>query len=192
MGEVASRVKLLKRKLTIGTAAWAAFKEQENVFDSESGLSVARGASQRLGGDLEIRLEVFDFLYLGSDLYFVDARFSDTKERIPNMSPWLLTQSISVENYRNFYSTMRGRLLGTRYHDFNLISTPYYLVDWQFGYKWKIWNFSVAIENLFNRSWNDSAFAYESRPYSSEATYKGLHITPGTPLALTVRVQAEF
>lgn len=191
-GEIGSRYKFWKDRINISLTAWAAHKEAEYVFDSEQGMSLPRGQSLRLGGDMEFRISPVKWLYFGTDLNYVHARFTADNSRIPNMAEWYMTNSLSVTLDSGFSGSLRGRFVGPRYHDNGYESDPYYIIDLQLGYTFRAFTVTVAVENLFNTVWYDSVFAYSSRPLQYGPEVAGLHVTPGTPLAWKIMLEIKI
>ncbi len=190
--EVGNRVKLWGGRLTLALTGWWAEKESETVFDSEFGSSIPRGKSRRLGADFEFRISPVEWLYLGTDVYYVHARFVDTDDPIPNMAEWLMTNLLAVRHPSGFCGSIRGRFLGPRAHDLGYESDSYYVVDVQVGWEHKPISVTLSVENLFNAVWYDSVYAYPSRPEPNGEELVGLHVTPGQPTTARLRVTAEF
>jgi outer membrane receptor protein involved in Fe transport len=181
----------LNKALHLSASGWWAEKESDSVFDSEAGASVEQGRSRRLGADLEIRIQPSDWLTLATDVFYVWARFVDEDRPIPNMASWHMVNVLAVEK-NGFSATLRGRFLGPRTHDLGLHSAAYYVVDAQLGYTYKHIGVSLSVENLLNSEWNDSVYAYPSRPIPEGPVYDGLHVTPGAPTTARLRLTVDF
>lgn len=191
-GEIGSRARLLKGRLNCAASAWIAEKESDSIFDSEFGTSIPRGKSRRTGVDFEIRVSPWTWLYVGTDVNYVKARFVKDDEPIPNMSEWLMTNVISVIHPDGYKGALRGRYLGERKHDLGYRSNEYYVVDLLMGYEFSCFSIALSVENIFDTVWYDSVFAYTSRPEEDGSEVEGLHVTPGTPRMWRLRVGAKF
>jgi outer membrane receptor protein involved in Fe transport len=199
--ELGSTWKGLGERLHVAVSAWWADKDAEAVFDSEVGVTVPRGTSRRLGLDMELRLSPFPrqwpWLWLGTDLYWVRARFMDGA-RVPNQADWLMTNTLALDHPSGAAATLRGHFVGARHHDLGLRSDASYVVDLQLGYTLTrpgplhSLALTLAVENLFDSPWYDSAFAYPSRPFKGGEIIEGLHVTPGEPLSATLRLTARY
>jgi len=190
--EIGARTKLWKNRITIAASGWTALKEKEYVFDSEFGMSIERGKSRRIGFDFEFRVEPLKWLYLGTDLNYVNAVFVETGDPVPNMSNWIMTNYVSVTHPIGIRGSLRGRMIGPRTHDLDYHSRSYYIVDLLLGYEHEHFSIIGSVENLFNTKWYDSVFAYESRPYQGGSTVEGLHVTPGNPITWKLTAEVKF
>lgn len=190
--ELGTRLKLWHDRLTVAATGWWADKDAESVFDSEVGTTIPMGKSRRFGAEAEIRISPIDWLYLGTDVYYIHARFVDGDKPIPNMAEWQMTNVVSLMHPKGFKGTIRGRFLGPRNHDLGYESDAYYIVDLQLGYEIDPVEVTLSVENLFNATWYDSVYAYPSRPEKGGEVVEGLHVTPGTPTTARLRISARF
>lgn len=192
MYEVAARAGFLSGKLTVAGGYWVAEKEEELVFSPEVGYSTSRGESRREGQDLEIRYQPVSWLYLATDFYHTEAWFEDTDEDIPGTPEWLLTQMLSFRHPSGFHGSARIRWEGERPLLNNDHSREYWVADVLAGYEADKWSAELAVDNVFNREWDDTSFSYTSRPTPGGPLYEGLHMTPGTPCAARVSISYYF
>ncbi len=190
--ELGNRLKFLNGRLTFALSGWWAEKESETVFDSEFGTTIPRGKSRRLGADFEFRVSPTDWMYIGTDVYYVHARFVKADTPIPNMAEWMMTNLLAVQHPVGFRGSIRGRFVGPREHDLEYESDAYYVVDVQVGWEVDPVTVTLSVENLFNTVWYDSVYAYPSRPEPNGEEVEGLHVTPGTPTVARLRIEAKF
>ncbi len=190
--ELGSRLKLWQKRISLAASGWWAEKESELIFDSEFGNSLPRGKSRRFGADLEFRISPIEWLYLGTDVFYVHARFVENNQPVPNMAEWLMTNFVGLRHPKGFNGSLRGRFLGPRKHDMGYESDAYYLVDLQLGYDIDPVEICLMVENLFNIEWYDSVYAYPSRPVRNGEVLEGLHVTPGTPTTARLRITTRF
>jgi outer membrane receptor protein involved in Fe transport len=190
--EIGTRLFLSGKKLTLGSSLWWAEKEKEMVFDPNSALSSERGESRRLGAELEIRYSPLSWVYLGTDLYYINSRFVENNNQIPYVPTWIMTNSLSFRHSSGIRGSLRGRLLGPRFLAEGIEADSYYIVDFLTGYDRKHWGLELAVDNLLNTKWEDSTFYYNSRPDPGGEETWGVHYTPGTPLAVRLSATAKF
>ena len=202
--EAAFRLYLWEGKASLSASVWWADKEQELVFEPESGISTPRGESRRIGQEVELRLQPLDWLYLGTDFFHTSAEFREkqdgmSSDEIPGTPELIVQNMVSVRHRSGFHGSLRGRYVGERplpqplpYP--TLHSRDYYVVDLLAGYDGSWWSAEIAVDNLFDTDWDDTSFAYPSRPEPGSASpvYYGKHITPGTPFAVRASVGIRF
>ncbi|MDY6932706.1 MAG: TonB-dependent receptor [Spirochaetota bacterium] len=191
-GEMGSRLRLWNGIVNCAASVWIAEKESESVFDSEFGTNIPKGESRRTGVDFENRISPWHWIYIGTDINYVRARFVQNNDPIPNMCELLITNVISIIHPCGFKGALRGRYLGKREHDLNYTSKSNYVTDLLTGYEIGHLSITLSIENIFNTKWYDSVFAYASRPFKNGAEAEGLHVTPGAPRMWQFRIGLKF
>ena len=196
------------RKASFYATLWWADKEQELVFEPETGISNPRGSSRRIGQEAGLRLEPLDWLYLTFDFFHTNAEFREpqtsmSSDKIPGTPELIFQHVVSVRHPSGLHGSLRGRYVGERPLPrerplSTLHADPYYVMDLLAGYEARRWAVELVIENLFDTEWDDTSFAYPSSPEPSTtrpagvATYQGKHITPGTPFAIRGTVTLKF
>jgi len=206
--EGAFRLFFWDKKASVAATLWWADKEEELVFEPETGISIPRGGSRRIGQEVELRMEPLDWLYLTFDLFHTKAEFRDkqaamSSDAIPGTPEFIFQHVVSVRHPTGFHGSLRGRYVGERPLPrqrplSTLYSDPYYVMDLLAGYEKRRWAVVIAIENLFDTEWDDTSYAYPSSPEPSAtrpagtATYQGKYITPGTPFAIRGEVTLKF
>ncbi len=202
--EAAFRLYLWERRASLSASVWWADKEQELVFEPESGISTPRGESRRIGQEVELRLQPLDWLYLGTDFFHTSAEFREeqdgmSSDKIPGTPEIIVQNVVSVRHRSGFHGSVRGRYVGERPLPQEsprptLHSEDYYVVDLLAGYERSWWHVEIVVDNLFDTDWDDTSFAYPSRPEPGSASpvYYGKHITPGSPFAVRASVGVRF
>jgi|GEM_PF-1660682 len=207
--EGAFRLSFWQKRASIMGDIWWADQEQTLVFEPETGISQPRGKSRRVGQEVELRVQPWEWIYLSLEFYHTQAEFVErqvgmSSDDIPGTPEILFNQVLSVQHPSGFRGSLRGRYVGERPLPQadplpTIYSDSYYVVDLLLGYeasKW--WAVDILIDNLFDVDWDDTSFAYPSSPEanagrpSGTATYYGKHITPGTPFAIRGRVTVKF
>ena len=191
-GDIGTRAYFWNQRISTSLAGWIADKEQDLVFDPQTGVSTTKDATRRIGADAEFRISPVKWLFLMTDASYVDARFIETNERIPNGPIFLMTNGIGWNHSFGFRGMLRGRYMAARQLDQHDWARPYYVADLVTGYDAKHWGVELALDNLFNTKWEDAVFSYETRPKKNGDTYNGVHWTPGTPFFARFSVTAKF
>ncbi len=192
MYEAAARASLLKNRLSVACGYWAADKEEELVFAPELGYATEKGESRRQGQDLELRYRPIEWLYLAFDLFHTKAEFVETGDPVPGTPEWLSTQTVTVRHPSGVRGAIRGRWEDGRPLLFGFSSREYWVMDLLAAYQADRWEIELELDNVFNREWDDTSFAYTSRPEPDGLSYTGLHITPGTPRAARISLSIRF
>ncbi len=191
-GEVGSRLFLWQRRISLAAATWFADKESDLVFDPQTGLSVTKEETRRTGLDGELRISPTDWLYFMTDASYVNARFQDSGERIPNGPILLMTNGVGWTHPLGVRGMLRGRYMGPRELDQDEWAPAYYVADLVAGYDTAHWGVELAVDNLFDTEWEDAVFSYQTRPAPNGPTVNGIHWTPGPPLFARLTVSAKF
>ena len=191
-GEIGTRLALWDHRIQFAEAAWFALKDQDLVFDPQTGLSVTKSETRRLGLDGELRMQPLDWFFLTTNASYVDARFVDSGERIPNGPIFLMTQGIGWTGPVGLRGMVIGRYMGERELDLNDFAPAYYVVDLVAGYDTDHWGIELAVDNVLDTQWEDAVFSYETRPEKNGETLGGIHWTPGSPLFARLTVTARF
>jgi len=189
--ELGTALTLWDRRFHLSASGWWADKEGETVFDSEVGATIPRGRSRRFGADVELRVWPTPWMSIGTDLFYVHARFVDGSV-IPNQAEWMMTNVLALHHPKGVSGSLRGRFVGPRTHDLGYESDASYVVDAQLGYEWDQWEITLSVENLLGAVWYDSVFAYPSRPVQGGQVIEGLHVTPGCPTLARLRLAWRF
>ena len=191
-GEIGTRAFFWDQKISATASGWIADKEQDLVFDPQTGLSITKDATRRIGADFEFRISPLRWLFLMTDTSYIDARFIKSNERISNGPIFLMTNGIGWNHSFGFRGMLRGRYMAARELDQHDWAPPYYVADLVTGYDAKHWGVELALDNLFNTAWEDAVFSYQTRPEKNGDIHNGIHWTPGTPFFARFTVSAKF
>ena len=190
--EAGTRVFFWGDRITVAGTAWMANKEEDLVFDPQTGLSSIKEETERRGLDGELRISPLDWLYLATDASYVDARFVESGDRIPNGPIFLMTNGVGVSHPIGVRGMVRGRYMAPRELDQDDWAPAYYVVDLVAGFDTPAWGLELAIDNVLDSDWEDAVFSYETRPEQNGETVSGVHWTPGTPFSARLTVTAKF
>ena len=184
-------------KVVINTAYWYLFLEQEFVYVGDAGIVEPSGKTRRNGFDLNMRYELFDWMFWKLDATYSIARSLEDQEGedfIPLAPNFTLINGFDFSFENGVYGSMQLRHLYDRpaNEDNSIIAEGYTLVDVNAGYRFKNLDFSLQVQNLFNSDWNEAQFATLSRLSFESMPTEEIHFTPGTPLFVKGVVSYSF
>ncbi|MCK6693664.1 MAG: TonB-dependent receptor [Thermoanaerobaculia bacterium] len=186
--EAGATVKVLPRLLfTFG--AWRLHLDQEFVYVGDEAVVEPSGKTTRQGLDFAARWQLAPWLFADADLNYTLARADDTPEGenyIPLAAAWTSIGGLSFNCKNGINGSLRYRYLGDRpaNEDNSVVAQGYFLTDIVLNYTRSRFEIGVAIQNLFNRAWNEAQFDTESRLFDELEPVSEIHFTPGTPFSL--------
>jgi len=185
-------------KLLINAALWYMYLEQEFVWSGDAGSWEPSGATNRLGLDLSLRWQIYDFLFFDFDINYCHARYTEALEGqnfIPLAPSLTSTGGLSFRHKNSLNLELRYRFISDRPADeFNDVTAiGYCIIDFNSSYKLsKNWSVGISIENLLNSDWNEAQFASEYRVDPSARDEYGLTFTPGMPFFAKTVLEFSF
>ena len=173
-------------RIFINSALWYLFLEQEFVYVGDAGIVEPSGRTRRYGLDFSLRYQVFDWLFLNSDLNYTVARSLDNPEGanyIPLAPDFTFTSSAQVLHESGFSGGLHVRHIADRpaNEDFSINAIGYTVSDINASYSWSNFKVGTQIQNLFIVEWNETQFANWSRLFSESEPVEEIHFTPGMP-----------
>ncbi|WP_299063992.1 TonB-dependent receptor plug domain-containing protein [uncultured Polaribacter sp.] len=185
------------KNLVLNTAIWYLLSEEEFVYVGDAGIIEPSGESERYGLDLGIRYQFTDWLYLDTDATLTKARSLENsagQDYIPLAPSFTMAGGLSFNNLGNFSGGIRYRFIDDRpaNEDNSIIAEGYLVSDFNINYKMNDITFGIAIENIFDVSWNETQFATESRLQNELASVEEIHFTPGTPFFAKATISYRF
>jgi hypothetical protein len=171
--------------------------EEELVYVGDAGTTEASGESRRLGFDMEIKLQLANWIWADLDLNLADGRYLGEPEGanyVP-LAPRLTSQGgINFLHPSGFDGAVRYRYMGDRpaNEDNSISARGYFLGNIVVGYRFKGFRVFAQIENLLNVEWNEAQFDTESRLFDEAVPVSELHYTPGNPFNLQLGLAFEF
>jgi hypothetical protein len=185
------------RNLIIQPALWYLYLQQEFVYVGDEAVVEPSGKTKRLGADLSVRYQPFNWLYLDADVNYAHGRFIDEPKGanyIPLAPELTSTGGISVKIPGGFSANMRYRYMRARpaNEDNSVIAKGYFVNDLSLAYSRRHWEFTVQAQNVFNTNWNEAQFETETRLRNEQAPVTELCFTPGTPFYLKAGLAVKF
>jgi hypothetical protein len=187
----------LGRRILLQGAVWALHLDQEFVYVGDAGIVEPGGKTLRLGGDFSARAQLTHWLYADLDLNYSHGRLLSAPEgqnNIPLAPNFTSIGGLSAQAKNGLKGAIRYRYIADRpaNEDNSVVAKGYFVNDLSMGYTYKLIDFGVTIENLFNIDWNEAQFDTESRLKGEAMPVSELHFTPGTPFSIRGSVAIRF
>ena len=184
------------RRLLIDVAWWYLFLEQEFVYVGDAGIVEPSGRTERTGVDLGLRWQLSDAVMLYSNFNYAHPRSIDDPEGenlIPLAPRFTSNGGLSYRNDR-LTAAVNYRYLADRpaNEDGSITAVGYFITDLNVSYRIEDLRFGIIINNLFDRDWNETQFATESRLSFESEPVEEIHFTPGVPFYLRGTVEYSF
>jgi hypothetical protein len=211
--EAGARVRLFER-LELAAAAFVLDLDSEIVWVGDEGTTEARGATRRLGGELEARLELSSWLFADADLSLTRATYrQSTANAAVALAPTRIASGgISIQHPGGYFGRVGLFHLGDRpaTEDRFFTAEGFTRLDATAGYRTRRYELSLSGQNLTNTSFREAQFANVSRlpretspascpagtrPVVDGTAFLGcedLHFTPGTPVQLQATATLFF
>ena len=184
-------------KMVINATFWGLFLDQEFVYVGDAGIVEPSGKTKRLGLELGVRYQVWDWLYLNSDINYTYGRSIDEpdgQDYIPLAPDFTAVGGLTFTDIGDFSGSLNYRFLDDRAanKDNSIIAEGYFVTDFNINYKYENWTIVVIIENILDTQWNETQFATKSRLLNETASVEEIHFTPGTPFYLRGKISVQF
>jgi len=185
------------KNILFNIAYWYLFLAQEFVYVGDAGIVEPSGKTRRHGVELSVRHQVKPWLSWNIDANYTLARAIEEpsgENYIPLAPDFTFNAGISMKHPSGLYGGIHFRYLDDRpaNEDNSIIAKGYAITDMNFGYRWKKLDFGVDILNVFNREWNETQFATESRLAGEANGIEEIHFTPGNPFTLKASISYRF
>jgi hypothetical protein len=177
-------------------ALWRLDLQSELVYVGDEGTTEASGRTRRVGIDASVRYALMPWLWADADLNLARGRLRDEPagaDRVP-LAPAVTTAGGLTAERASWRAGLRWRGVGARAADeTNTVRALGYMLWEVFGMR-RVGRaeFSVAVDNLFDTTWNEAQFATTSRLRGERDAVTELHFTPGSPRALQLGVRWPF
>jgi outer membrane receptor protein involved in Fe transport len=184
-------------RLMINTAYWYLFMEEEFVYVGDEGVVEPSGKTERMGYEGSIRYQPFNWLFWNLDATYTIARSLEAKEGIdyiPLAPDFSLVSSLQVIHPSGLFGGLQLRVVDDRpaNEDNSIVAKGYSVIDFNCGYQWKNFDWSINVQNLTNTEWNETQFATISRLRDETSPLEEIHFTPGTPFNLKTSLTYKF
>ena len=186
-------------RLFINTALWWLFLQQEFTYGADLGdVSVSPGGrTQREGIDLSARYQVTDWLYAKLNVDLARPRDLDAvkgQTYLPLAPTFTSTGGLDFKLKNGINGGISYRYLQNRAanDNYSLTALGYFLGDLTVNYTRKKYEVGLAVENLFNQSWNESQVAYTSRLKNESQPVDEVSYTPGVPFFARLKCSVFF
>jgi hypothetical protein len=177
--------------LFINTAIWYLFLQQEFTFgqdliDQPAGPVTPSGRTVREGIDFSARYQLTEWLFANMNANVARPRYIDSAQGhnyVPLAPTFTSTAGLDFRFKNGINGGISYRYLHDRAanEDYTLTARGYFITDLTINYTRKKYEIGVAIENLFNRQWDESQFEYTSELKGETKPVDQVSYTPGVP-----------
>lgn len=182
----------------VNMALWYLYLDQEFVYVGDAGIVEPSGQTERYGLDFGLRYQINNWLYLNTDITYNIAKSiegSSGNNYIPLAPEYTMSGGISAKGLDKLSGSIRYRFLDDRpaNEDNSIVAKGYFVVDMNANYELsKSLTLGVAVQNLFNTSWNETQFATTSQLRNEPQPVNEIHFTPGNPFFIKGSIQYTF
>ena len=182
---------------SIGAAAWLLDLASELTWVGDEGVTEAGGRTRRTGLEADARLRLAPWLWADVDISLARGRVRDAapgEDRIPLAPSSTSSGGFSIRDVGPFEGQLRYRFIGDRPADETgaIVAPGAGIVDaagaWRIGRA----HVQLALDNLFDTTYNEAQFATTSRLRGEPAAVTELHFTPGSPRTVRLGLSWSF
>lgn len=175
-------------------SGFATFIERESIFDHVSGINLELNGTRRLGTELMVVLNPYEWLQLQADATWVDARFVASGNRVPLAPEWVSGFRATVTHESGFRAGLRVLTVLPRPLPHGAMGATLVMTDATLGYGWRGLRLDLEVENFLNRRLREGEYHYASHWRVGEAASQlpVLHINAGPPLNARLTVGVVF
>jgi outer membrane receptor protein involved in Fe transport len=212
--EIGVRTRILER-LDAALALFALELDSEIVWVGDEGTTEARGPTERIGAELELRYEIAPWLFADFDATLSRARFTEepaTADAVPLAPELVLSGGLSARHPEGYFGRLGAFHLGDRAasEDEFFTAEGFTRLDATLGYRHAFFAVELSIQNLLDVDWREAQFANVSRlPQEAEASScppgtravqdggaflgcEDVHFTPGAPINAQLTASVFF
>jgi outer membrane receptor protein involved in Fe transport len=212
--EIGARTRVLER-VDAALALFALELDSEIVWVGDEGTTEARGPTERLGAELELRSGITPWLFADFDATLSRARFTEepaTADAVPLAPELVLSGGLSARHPDGYFGRLGLFHLGDRAatEDEFFTAVGFTRLDATLGYRHPFFAVELSIQNLLDVDWREAQFANVSRlpqemdasscPEGTRAVEDGgaflgcedLHFTPGAPVNAHLTASVHF
>ncbi len=188
--------------LFINAAAWYLYLQQEFTFGSDlvdqpAGPVSPGGRTVRVGVDFSARYQLTDWLFTNLNVNVARPRYLDSVKGHDYVALAPTLTSTAGLDFR-FKNGINGGISYRYLHnraanaDYSLTARGYFITDLTVNYTQKRYEIGIAIENLFNRQWDEAQFEYTSQLKGEAGSVDQVSYTPGVPFFAKLKVTVFF
>jgi outer membrane receptor protein involved in Fe transport len=212
--ELGARTALFDR-VDVAGALFLLDLESEIVWVGDEGTTEARGPTRRVGAEAELRLTLLPWLFADADATVSRATFTRSPpdaNAVPLAPTLIVGGGISARHPLGISGRVGLLHLADRpaTEDRFLVAQGFTRVDATLGYRHRLFEVNLSVQNLADTRWREAQFANVSRlphevdegscppgtrPVSADGAFLGcedLHFTPGAPINARVSLTAYF
>lgn len=194
--DIGADIKLFPN-LFVHTALWQLDLDQEFVYVGDEGVIEPSGKTIRQGIDLSVRYQFNSWIFADVDMNFTKPRSKEEVEGenyIPLAPLATSVGGLSFQRKNGFNGSLRYRYMGDRpaIEDNSVVAKGYFIADAILNYTEPGYSIGLSVENIFSQEWKETQFNTESRLLNETQPVSEIHFTPGTPLALKIRLTKTF
>lgn len=188
--------------LFINTALWYLFLDQEFTFGQDltaqpGGPVSPSGRTQREGIDFSTRYQISPWLFSFFNINMARPRYLDSAKGnnyIPLAPTLTSTGGLDFKFKNGINGGINYRYLKNRSanNDYSLTARGYFITDLTANYTRRKFEIGISIENLLNRTWDESQFEYTSQLKGETKPVDQVSYTPGVPFFAKVHLSFFF
>jgi hypothetical protein len=188
--------------LFMNAALWYLYLQQEFTFgqdliDQPGGPVQPSGKTSRMGIDLSARYQLGSWLFPYVNMNLAKPRFIDSAAGhrfVPLAPTFTSTAGLDFRLKSGWNGGISYRYLHNRAANstYSLTALGYWVTDLTLNYTRKSYELGLAVENLFNVTWNESQFEYISRLRRETQPVDEVSYTPGVPFFARLKLTVFF
>lgn len=185
--------------LFVNAALWYLYLRQEFTYGADLGDQAVKpgGKTVRKGIDLSVRYQITPWLYSFLNVDLARPRASGPpkgQDYLPLAPTFTSTGGLDFHLPNGLNGGISYRYMHNRpaNADNTLTAIGYWVSDLTLNYTRKKYELGLAVENLFNTTWNESQFDYTSRLKQETQPVDEVSYTPGTPFFIKLKYARFF
>ena len=176
--------------------AWYLHLSSEQVWDGDTGGTVAAGATERYGLELAATAELTPWLAFDADVAFAHGAFvanAGNGDALA-LAPRLMGSGGVVAHRGRAFVSLRARGIGPRpaNQTATLVAQGYFLVDVVAGVRVGRWDLGLTCVNVLDAAWREAQFADTIATSPGAPAVEQVDFTPGSPATVFASVAATF
>ena len=186
-------------RLFVNAALWYLYLQQEFTYGADLGDQEVSpgGRTKREGIDLSGRFQINSWLFANGNVDLARPRElgqPKDKDYLPLAPTFTSTAGLDFHTASGWNGGISYRYLHNRpaNEDNTLTALGYFIADLTVNYTRPTYEIGLAVENLFDQTWNESQFEYISRLKYETAPVDEVSYTPGTPFFARLKLTVFF